>query len=284
MSGLTDKEIRDLVESEAAGQKQLKQCREELRQKQTRLVQLEKMATLGNLVAGVAHEVNTPLAALASNNDLFIRAVSKMRVILAGLHTQDQSRELAELDDLLAKCEKLNQVNRDAAERMMKIVTSLRTIARHDPAEPGQVDINQGLDSTLTLIHDHLKGRITVDREFETLPEVTGFPNQINQVFMNVLVNAEQAIEGEGQIRVRTYSENQNVVIEITDSGCGIPAEDLDRIFEAGFTTKEVGIGTGLGLSIIRQIIEDHGGKIEVESLVGKGTTFRIILPAAEGS
>ncbi|UCH83502.1 MAG: PAS domain S-box protein [Candidatus Latescibacterota bacterium] len=251
----------------------------ELRQKQAQLIQSEKMAALGHLVAGVAHEINTPLGALKSNNDLLIRALSKMKHVVSDPTTPDTIRNHPQLGKILANIEDLNAINKSAMERIVTIVRSLRKFARLDEAEQDKIDIHEGLESTLTLVHHELKNRIQVHTDFAAVPSITCYPNQINQVFMNILVNASQAIEGTGDIFIKTYEKDDHVIVEIRDTGKGIPKENIDRIFDPGFTTKGAGVGTGLGLSIVYQIIEDHNGKIEIDSEVGKGTTFRIILP-----
>lgn len=250
----------------------------ELRQKQTQLVQSEKMAALGHLVAGVAHEINTPLGALKSNNDLSIRSLKKIKDSLAAVKA-GCDLDHSELVKLLASVGDLDEVNRTALQRIVTIVQSLRNFARLDKAEKDMVNIHEGLDSTLTLVHHELKNRIKLHKNYGQLPEVSCFPNQLNQVFMNILVNASQAIGEKGDIYIKTYTRDDYAVVEFRDTGKGIPKENLKKIFDPGFTTKGAGIGTGLGLSIVYQIIEDHRGKIEVESTVGKGTTVRIMLP-----
>lgn len=251
----------------------------ELRENQTLLVQSEKMAALGQLIAGVAHEINTPLGALRSNNDTFIRTIERLQEILSAEDMPEEVKNHPKLQRLFDSIDQLNRVNKDAAERIVTIVGSLRSFARLDQADVDEVDLHEGLDSTLTLVHHQLKNRIAVHKNYGDLPTVSCRPNQINQVFMNLLINAEQAIEGEGEIRLTTYPEDDRVVIEVADTGKGIEAENLKKVFEPGFTTKGNGIGTGLGLSIVHQIIEDHNGSIEVESKVDEGTTFRITLP-----
>lgn len=246
----------------------------ELRDKQTQLVQSEKMAALGNLVAGIAHEINTPLGALKSNIDLFARSVRRLQE-----HCGGDSSDSEAFTELVERMAKLNVINETATERIVNIVTSLRRFARLDMAEMDRVDLHEGLDSTLTLIHHELKDCIEIIRDYGSIPKVDCYPNQLNQVFMNLLVNAAHAIEGKGKITVKTYSKENQVVVEIIDTGRGIPKENIGRIFDPGFTTKGSGVGTGLGLSIVHQIIESHRGTIEVESEVGKGTTFRIRLP-----
>ena len=279
--------VRDVTERRRL-EDELKQAKEnleqkveertlELRQKHAQLVQSEKMAALGHLVAGVAHEINTPLGALKSNNDLAIRSLDKIKALVEEQH--ENIHNYAELEKLVSSLGGLDTVNQTALERIVKIVQSLRNFARLDKAELDTVNIHEGLDSTLTLVHHELKNRVAVHKDYSNLPEVDCYPTQINQVFMNILVNSSQAIEGKGDIYIKTYRRDDYAVIEIRDTGRGISKENLRKIFDPGFTTKGAGVGTGLGLSIVYQIIEDHQGKIEVESEVGKGTNVRILLP-----
>jgi signal transduction histidine kinase len=249
----------------------------ELRAAQARLVQQAKMASLGQLVAGVAHEVNTPLGAVVSNNDLFMRCFSRLRRRVEELGLMSDpvvARDLNAVTELV-------DVTRVACERITTIVRELRVFARLDEADRKAVDLHEGLESTLLLINHLIKGRIEVRRDYDRLPPVECHPNQINQVFMNLLVNACQAIEGEGVITLRTAHDTarRRVMVSISDSGHGISRDALGRIFDPGFTTKGAGVGTGLGLSICYQIVEAHGGEITVDSQMGKGTTFSIWLP-----
>jgi signal transduction histidine kinase len=250
----------------------------ELRETQAQLVQSEKMAALGDLVAGVAHEINTPLGAVASNTDLVARAVARVKEMVADPAQAEKVR------GFLDKAAGMADVSREACRRINEIVRSLRNFARLDEAERKAADLHEGLDSTLTLVAHLLKNRVTVHRDYGPLPQVLCYPNQLNQVFLNILVNAAQAIEGAGEIRIRTRvvpagGAAGSVVVEITDSGAGIPPQILNKIFDPGFTTKGVGVGTGLGLAICYRIVANHQGRIEVDSEVGKGSTFRIILP-----
>ncbi len=251
----------------------------ELRQKQAQLVQAEKMASLGQLVAGVAHEINTPLGALKSNIDVFTRSVEKIQHLLLDPRMPQEFRELADMSQHLTRLETLNTHNQTAIDRIVMIVSSLRKFARLDEAELDEVDIHEGLESTLILVQHALKNRVEVVRDYGELPLVKCYPNQLNQVFMNLLINASQAIERKGQIVVRTRRQHDCVSVEIRDTGKGIPQANLQKIFDPGFTTKGSGVGTGLGLSIVYQIMKDHKGNIEVESELGHGTNFRIILP-----
>ncbi len=247
----------------------------ELRQKQSQLVQSEKMAALGQLVAGVAHEINTPLGALGSNIDIFARTLRRIETIVdeAGVSGNEK------LNQLLRSAGELTKVSQTAAERIVTIVGSLRRFARLDEAELDEVDLHEGIENTLTLVQHELKNRIQVEKDYGEIPRVKCYPNQLNQVFMNLLVNASHAIEGQGNISIKTRREGDNVRIEFRDSGRGIPQENLARIFDPGFTTKGSGVGTGLGLSIVYRIVQDHRGSIQVESDVGKGSTFKLLLP-----
>ncbi len=251
----------------------------ELRQKQAQLVQAEKMASLGQLVAGVAHEINTPLGALKSNLDIFTRSVHKINELKLNPEMPVEFRECPDLTKRLTVLETLNVHNQTAIERIVMIVNSLRKFARLDEAELDEVNIHEGLDNTLVLVQHELKNRIDVEKDYGELPLIKCYPNQLNQVFMNLLVNASHAIEGQGNISIRTHHNTTKAFVEIEDTGKGISEKDLLRIFNPGFTTKGSGVGTGLGLSIVYQIMKDHNGTIEVESKLGQGTTFRIILP-----
>jgi signal transduction histidine kinase len=202
-----------------------------------------------------------------------------MKVLLSDLVTPADAPKDPALAKLFGSIENLNKVSKIASDRIVKIVNSLRTFARLDQAEMDTVDIHEGIDSTLTLVHHELKRRIEIHKDYGDVPKISCYPNQLNQVFMNILINASHSIEYRGDIYIKTYTKNNKAIIEIKDTGMGIPKENLKRIFDPGFTTKSKGIGTGLGLSIVYQIIEDHNGSIEVESESGKGTMFRIMLP-----
>jgi signal transduction histidine kinase len=256
----------------------LEHANRHLKDTQTQLVQSEKMASLGMLVAGVAHEINTPVGAISSMHETLVKAVAKVDVAV--------SNGCSEQCDVKEKTSKplqiIGEANRVIAEgtgRVTNIVRRLRSFARLDEAELIKADINDGLEDTLILLHHELKHTIEVVREYGDLPRIPCYAAQLNQVFLNLLVNARQAIKGKGTITIRTALRGDRVVVEIRDTGEGIPGEQLGRIFDPGYTTKGVGVGTGLGLSICYQIVESHRGRIEVESEVGKGTTFTVSLP-----
>ncbi len=244
--------------------KELQDALEELKKAQIQLVQSEKMASLGQLVAGIAHEINTPLGAINSNNDMLIRCVEKVE--------EGNNAVLGMMKNILS-------VTQDATGRINTLVKSLKNFARLDEAVFQEADLHEGILSTLDLIRHEIKNRIEVITEFGELPTVRCKPNTLNQVFMNILVNACQSIDDEGKIIIKTGIENDKVIIKIKDTGRGIPKETLSKIFDPGFTTKGVGVGTGLGLSISYEIIKDHNGEILVESEMGRGTEFTIKLP-----
>jgi signal transduction histidine kinase len=244
----------------------------DLRRAQAQLVQSEKMAALGLLVAGIAHEINTPMGAIASTHDTVFRAIDKIRTELAGKETPTTTRVLAMLGDA-------SKLLTDATARVTTIVRRLRSFARLDEAELKEADLNSGIDDTLALVAHELKG-IQVTKELGPLPLVTCYPGRLNQVFLNLIVNARQALGDKGgEIHITTAREGDHVAVSIRDTGCGIPDADLAKVFDPGFTTKGVGVGTGLGLSICYQIVEEQNGTITIDSAVGRGTTVTVRIP-----
>ena len=263
-------EIRDLVNS-------LEKTNRELKEMQAQLIQSEKMASLGLLVAGIAHEINTPIGAVNSMHDTSVRAIQKLKDLVAELNLDEAGKIRAA--KVFEAIDSSNKVIKSGTERVGGIVRRLRSFARLDEAELKTVDIHVGLEDTLTLINHQIKNRIEVIKNYGQLPKISCYPGKLNQVFLNLLNNAHQAIERKGTINITTSIDESNVYIEIKDTGSGIPKENLSQVFDPGFTTKGVGVGTGLGLSICYQIITDHKGEIKVESREGKGTTFTIVLP-----
>lgn len=239
-----------------------------------------KLATLGMLVAGVAHEVNTPLGALASNHDVLKRALGKLQVILAD-EVVDET-ELDEVRRIVRALDGILKVNDLAVTRVVELIGSLRSFGRLDRAETDRVELHEGIDQALVLLNHRLGTRVRVERDYGELPPVECFPQQLNQVFMNLLLNAVQAIEGEGVVTVvtRTVSDPpDHVQVAVQDTGRGIPPELMETIFEPGFTTKGSRVGMGLGLLISTQIVDRHGGRIAVRSEPGEGSTFTVTLP-----
>jgi two-component system NtrC family sensor kinase len=230
------------------------------------------------LIAGLAHELNTPLGAIHSNNDTLSRAIDKLKDLLVqdGFSGQAENRQAtARLIDILQDVSANTSL---ATERLIGIVSSLKTFAHLDEAELKKADIHEGIESTLTIIQHQLRDRITVVKEFGELPLVECYAGRMNQVFLNLLVNAAQAIPDRGTIVIRTSRAGDSVRISVSDNGVGIPPENLAKIFSPGFTTKGVGVGTGLGLSICYRIVQEHHGTIDVKSGGGQ-TTFTIDLP-----
>jgi signal transduction histidine kinase len=241
----------------------------ELRDTQAQLVQSEKMRSLGQLVAGVAHELNNPIGFVHANLQLLDEYVT--RLLQPDLDAEKRRKTQEAITKLLTR-------SREGTERVKRIVQDLRTFSRTDQAELQQVALNDEIDRTLALIEPRLKG-IEVVRDYGELPPVRCFAGQLNQVFLNLLMNACDALDGRGKIRIETRAQAPGVVLRFEDDGPGMPPEVLSRIFEPFFTTKAVGKGTGLGLSLSHGIVARHGGEMEVDSQPGAGARFTIRLP-----
>ncbi|MDP7081069.1 MAG: PAS domain-containing protein [Candidatus Undinarchaeales archaeon] len=248
-----------------------KRAEDELRGTQEELIQSEKMASLGLLVAGVAHEVNNPLAFLRSNSESI---VDKIETINEQVDASEAVDTMA-LDGIGA----MARTNLRGIDRIADITRTLKRFAAPDAGEMSPSDVNQGIRDTLLMVHNQLKHHVTVHEEYGDVPKVVGRIGQLNQVFMNMILNASQAME-KGNIWVRTRERSGNVYVEVRDDGEGIADEDLDRLFDPFFTTKDD--GTGLGLSTCYRIIQEHGGSIKVKSTKGKGATFTICIPVGE--
>jgi len=251
---------------------------ETLRATQAQLVQSEKMASLGSLVAGIAHEINTPIGAVNSMHDTLFRTLERLKSIIESKFPMEY-KKLPRLKSTFKIIDDSNKVIRSGTERVINIVRRLKSFARLDEAELKTVDIHEGLEDTLILIHHEIKHHITVRKNYGNIPPISCFPSQLNQIFLNLLINSKQALKGKGTIDITTFAKNSKVHIVFKDDGIGIPKENLNKVFDPGFTTKGSGVGAGLGLSICYQIIQDHRGEIKVESEWGKGATFTIILP-----
>ncbi|HVN87905.1 MAG TPA: ATP-binding protein [Candidatus Binatia bacterium] len=294
-----NRKLGETVDALAASNCELVAAYDRLKQAEAHLIQSEKMHALGQLVAGVAHELNNPISFVSANIEhlrLYVDRLTRLldaydaaslsttdRVRIAELKTELRLREvLADLPGLLADCE-------EGAQRTKRIVIELRTFSRSDVYDRWRrIDIHQCIDSTLALLSHRLKNRVLVHRDFGELPEVECLPGQINQVLMNLFANAADAVGNAGNIWVTTRlatacdSSSRNgweVVVSVRDDGVGIPPEIQSHIFDPFFTTKDVGKGTGLGLSVSYGIVQKHGGVLAVDSVPGTGATFTMRLP-----
>ncbi len=242
------------------------------------LVASTRLASLGNLVAGLVHEINTPMGALSSNHDVIKRALQRLQVILAD--QQVDETELNEVRRIVRALDEVDGANGLAVERVNGLVKNLRNFGRPDRAEIAWANLHEGIDSTLAILRHELGG-VEVVRIYGAVPAVLCRPQQINQVFMNLLVNACHAMGGSGRLTIATAQQGEHVRVSIADTGCGIPPENQARIFEPGFTTKGARVGMGMGLLIARQIVEQHEGTITLTSAVNAGSSFTLNLPIA---
>jgi signal transduction histidine kinase len=295
-----------LVESAAqidAKNKKLETAFRRLENTQAQMIQSEKMASIGQLAAGVAHEINNPTGFVSSNLKTLSdylkdvgHLIEKYQGLMKNLSNGESSGVLGsddimaikeiksfeqdidigflleDIDDLIGDC-------REGTDRIKKIVLDLKDFAHPGEDKLQSMDINKGLESTLNVVNNELKYKATLYKKFGDIPLVNAYPQQLNQVFMNILVNAAQAIEKKGDIHIVTQKKDDSVEIEISDTGCGIDPKNLTRIFDPFFTTKDVGKGTGLGMNIAYNIVKKHDGTIDVRSEPGKGTTFTIRIP-----
>jgi signal transduction histidine kinase len=264
-----------------------------LEQTQGQLLQSEKMASIGQLAAGVAHEINNPVGYIASNLGTLRGYLDDLLGILAAYEACSQkidpaseaaknvrtARARVDLDYLRADVRLLVSESLEGVSRVKKIVQDLKEFAHVDRAEWQEADLHKGIDSTLNIVWNELKYKAEVVKEYGVLPLIECIPSQLNQVFMNLLINAAQAIESRGVITLRSGCDGERVWVEVADTGKGMSPDIQKRIFEPFFTTKPVGKGTGLGLSLAYGIVTKHNGEITVDSTVRRGTTFRVTLP-----
>jgi len=259
-----------------------------LEQANKQLLQSEKLAAIGQLAAGVAHEINNPVGYVYSNlqtlenylNDLFrltdaIDTAASLEDLRQIRHNIDYNYLREDLKDLLSE-------SREGIERVKTIISAMKDFSHIEEEEFKHADLHRGIETTLNVVNNELKYKAEVVRDFGELPHVECIASQINQVIMNLLVNAAHAIEDFGKITIRTRHQGDSVTLEVEDTGKGIASEHLNRIFEPFFTTKGIGKGTGLGLSLSFNIIKKHNGEIEVHSQPGQGTRFRITLPVTQ--
>ncbi|BDV43721.1 hypothetical protein GURASL_26440 [Geotalea uraniireducens] len=264
----------------------------ELKSAHAQMLQKEKMASIGQLAAGVAHEINNPIGFITSNlgtlgkyQDKLATFIKTLEEMLAASGDQAVIAEIAagrkqlKIDYVLDDIGSLIAESLDGADRVRKIVQDLKSFSRVDEAECKMASVHECLDSTINIVWNEIKYKATLNKDYGDIPLIKCYPQQLNQVFMNLLVNAAHAIDKQGEIAVRTWTDEKSLFVSIADTGAGIPVENLSRIFEPFFTTKEVGKGTGLGLSISYDIVKKHGGDLSVASEVGVGTTFTVRLP-----
>jgi PAS domain S-box-containing protein len=283
--------------SDISARKRMEQEQERLiarlREAHEQLLQSEKMASIGQLAAGVAHEINNPLGFVNSNMDSLKRYLNTLlavevaygtavrqeapgSVLAARIEAIAREADLAFLKDDVAD---LVAESLDGLKRVRQIVQALKDFSHMGDTDWLHADLHAGLDSTLTIVANEIKYKATVEKRYGSLPHIVCLPSQLNQVFMNLLVNAAHAIRERGVITISTGVDGDWVWVAISDTGCGIPPQNLNRIFEPFFTTKPVGSGTGLGLSLSYSAVSKHGGRIDVESRVDAGTTFTVRLP-----
>jgi len=277
---------------------QLEKANSDLMATQSQLLQTEKLSSIGQLAAGVAHEINNPIGFINSNLrtmggyvEGILVLIDRYEAIIRTIKDKDYNALNAEFKEVAATkkaiafdfikedIEKLIQESRDGTFRVYKIVRDLRDFSRADDAERKFFDIHRALDSTINIVWNEIKYKAEIVKDYGEIPEVECLPTQLNQVFMNLLINAAQSIEKKGKITIRTYDGDNKAFVEISDTGCGIPPENLGKLFDPFFTTKEPGKGTGLGLSISYNIIKNHKGELRVSSKLGEGTTFTVELP-----
>jgi signal transduction histidine kinase len=274
---------RNLVELEAAHAK--------LKEMSSQILQSEKLASIGQLAAGVAHEINNPIGFVNSNLGTLKIYVEKMLIALSAYEKSEEEMSGETRESLIALKKKINldyirediasllAESMDGMQRVKRIVQDLKDFSHVDETGMQLANLEQGLDSTLNVVWNELKYKAEVVKEYAGIPDVLCIPAQLNQVFMNLLINAGQAIEENGKITIRTGQDGDTVWVEVEDTGKGVKPEHLNRIFDPFFTTKPVGKGTGLGLSISFGIVQKHGGRIEVKSEEGHGAVFRVVLP-----
>jgi signal transduction histidine kinase len=286
LEGMVRQRTNELENSHDA----LKKAYTDLQNAQEQLVQTEKMASLGQLVAGIAHEIKNPLNFIYGNTGFMADYTHKLQSLLEAYEKlpsvsprdrteMERLKETAHYSFIKEDLKTLIDNFTEGARRINTIVSDLRTFSRLDTDTISEIDLHASLEMSLNLLRNQYRNRVEIHREYGDIPRIQGYSGKLSQVFMNLLSNAFHAVQDKGDVWIRTRSSNGTVEIEIEDNGVGIPREYLKRIFEPFFTTKPVGQGTGLGLSISYGIIEQHHGRIHVTSVPQKGSVFTVRLP-----
>lgn len=260
---------------------ELARLRAQLEEANRKLAESYKLASLGRLVAGIAHEMNTPIGSIRANNDVVLKSLDELERLLARCSPEPVVHRAREI---LATLRTLASVDKLACERIASVIPSLKTFARVEETELRRADLNEILRGAVALARSSFRTRVTIEADCGELPEIECYPQSLYQVFLNLLINAGEAIEGDGKIVVRSRREGDYVHVEVSDTGRGISPELAPRLFTPGFTTKPLGAGMGLGLALSRQIVERHGGQIYFESQPGVGTTFHVRLPVTQAA
>ena len=295
--------LREALHQINSKNEKLEQALSSLKHTQAQVLQSEKMSSIGQLAAGIAHEINNPTGYVSSNlktlsvyHDDIQKILIQYKDLVETLQKTCNENEYSEritgrveqvineynqldMDYIIQDASELIEESKEGIERIKKIVIDLKDFAHPGVEEMHLTDINRNINSTLNIVWNEIKYKAHVKKDYGDLPPIRCFPQQLNQVFMNILVNAAQAVKESGEINISTRTENGNVKIKISDDGEGIPKENIPKIFDPFFTTKEVGKGSGLGMNVAYNIVKKHNGTIDVDSEVGKGSTFTIRIP-----
>jgi PAS domain S-box-containing protein len=295
---LAEERLQELLSELELKNRELEAAYADLKTSHRQILQQEKMASIGVLAAGVAHEINNPMGFIISNLNSLQKYTERLHQYVSiqsdaiealsqhgngatesTLARTAESRRSLKIDYILDDSESLVKESLEGADRVKRIVQDLKSFSRVDGTEIAPTDINKVLESTINIVWNELKHKATLKKEYGDVPPVPGNHGQLSQVFMNIFVNAVQAIPDHGEIAVRTWADGSRIHVAISDTGCGIPEDQMSRLFEPFYTTKEIGQGTGLGLSIAYDIVKKHHGEIEARSTVGQGTTFTVTFP-----
>ena len=267
------------VRSNELAYEELERMNTALVESQAQVVQAEKMASIGSLTAGIAHEMNTPIGVINSNTDVSGRCIANIVKMLQNCKTIDELANDKQFQSSLEVLQNSNRVTLDSSARIIQLVNSLKSFTRLDEAAFQKADVHEGIDSALTLIQHEFEDRIDIVKEYGNIPRVSCYPGELNQVFMNLLKNAAEAIEGAGKITIRSFATNGTVHVQMEDTGVGLAPEQIQRIFDPGIKRKGTRVRAGWGLFASYKIVEKHNGEIKIQSEPGRGTTVTVALP-----